>query len=220
MKKLHKDTLIALILNLEEIALTDFLTQLYNRRYFELTVRKLLPRILPTHQRERRSGIKLQSIAILFIDVDHFKTVNDTYGHKMGDEVLKAIAHVLLVKAVKTEGVVIPRFRANDIVARWGGEEFVVCLSGITEDHAIKKAEELRIDIQNYLKRDFNFSNGVTVSIGISEMDKGLSFRGLVNSADQAMREAKSKGRNRVVCASDMIENEDWSEPEDDDPDE
>ena len=119
--------------------------------------------------------------SILFFDIDHFKNINDTYGHEFGDYVLKELGKILKSS-----------FRKSDIVGRWGGEEFIVILPHTTYNDALKIAEKLRRTIENH---DFK-GKKVTVSIGITEYKGDLEEN--LKKADEALYEAKNSGRNQI----------------------
>lgn len=160
---------------LHEMAMRDQLTKLYNRHF--------LMDVGPKKVTEScRHGIDL---SVLVIDLDHFKNINDTYGHATGDTVLSAIGGVLK-NASRTE----------DIVARFGGEEFVVIYSHCDKDSALKKAENLRKTIEALNPDGIT----VTASIGVTYMpdDKQCDFNVLFDAADTAAYKAKQNGRNRV----------------------
>ena len=121
--------------------------------------------------------------SVLYMDIDHFKNINDAYGHEKGDEVLKILGQILKES-----------FRKNDIIGRWGGEEFVVVLPKTDYLSALKLAEKLRNKIEN---RDFNGVK-VTISIGVSEFKNKKEFEEALERADEALYEAKNSGRNQV----------------------
>jgi len=123
----------------------------------------------------------------MMLDIDHFKKINDTYGHLAGDFVLKEIA-----KIVKN------LIRKSDICGRFGGEEFVILLPNTKLSGAMKLAERIRETIQNHTF-DFNGKKiNVTVSIGITSVGVNDSYESLISRADEALYEAKEKGRNRI----------------------
>lgn len=164
---------------LTDEAHTDALTGLFNRREFDA-------RLVEERQRARRHG---KSFALMMIDIDRFKHINDDYGHPAGDAVLIVMAEVLK-----------QQFRDVDIVARYGGEEFVVILPEITSESALQVAERVRSAIASI---SFPLAGGlesaVTASIGISYCADGeASPQIMVARADQALYRAKQSGRNRV----------------------
>lgn len=164
-----------------ELAVTDQLTGLYNRRYLATHLESLFD------EREEMS----HPVSLLLIDVDHFKPVNDTFGHDVGDEVLKEIASRL------TEGV-----RGVDIVCRYGGEEFVVLLPHTDGETARIIAERIRTGIENRpMKAGEGNAINITISVGVATSGKNLdSPQKLLKNADTALYEAKQAGRNRVVA--------------------
>lgn len=168
---------------LNELAVTDQLTGLPNRRY-------LWDRLGAELMRARRKGAPL---SVLLFDIDHFKDFNDRWGHEAGDLVLRNVAHAIR-KVV----------RGSDIVARHGGEEFVIVLPEAGEDIALLRAEELRREI-SALRLSFGGEalGTITVSVGVvCSRNASHSAEDLVRAADHAMYEAKQGGRDRVVLAS------------------
>lgn len=160
----------------EARAATDALTGLPNRRYFDEFVTLLA--------RRRRSG---DAIGILMIDIDKFKALNDTHGHATGDEVLRAVA-----------GVIVAAVREDDVPARWGGEEFVVLLRNPSRAVVIEVAERVRAAVERLDLRDVGVER-VTVSIGATVGGGGADgVAELVEAADRALYRAKRFGRNRV----------------------
>lgn len=163
---------------LKNQALRDPLTSIYNRRYFEEEVNK---KILEAKQQN-------QAYCVLMLDADHFKKVNDTYGHKTGDKVLIELAST-------TEKAL----RDNDIVARYGGEEFVVFLPGINAEQGRNVADRLRQSIAGItVYSDEGATVNFTVSIGVSSSDVSDNVDTLIKTADEALYRAKQNGRNRV----------------------
>ena len=163
---------------MQEKAIRDALTGLYNRRYLD----EMLERELA---RAKREGYPL-SVAML--DLDHFKAVNDTYGHLAGDEVLKNLARYLQSSA-----------REGDISCRFGGEEFVMVLPGLTVVDACRRLEQWRAAFADTVTRHGTFDIRVTMSIGLAVFpDHAASVEGLLQCADKALYRAKNAGRNRL----------------------
>lgn len=160
---------------LEELYIRDTLTGLYNRAYFDKTTKAMM---------EKRRA-KDENFALIVVDIDFFKSINDKYGHQVGDEALKVVASTLQRLT-----------REDDIVARWGGEEFVILLKNITKEIALQIAEKLRSSIEvatilGNLK--------LTSSFGVSMYISGEEIKETFKRADEALYEAKKSGRNRVV---------------------
>ncbi|MEO5690446.1 MAG: diguanylate cyclase [Burkholderiaceae bacterium] len=164
---------------LQEQAIRDPLTGLFNRRFLESTVIQELARC-------RREGMPL---VLVMIDVDHFKKVNDTYGHPAGDQVLKSLA-TRLQKAV----------RASDSACRYGGEEFILLLPGMDPATAWMRADRWRQEFSNDAIVFADLRMQATISIGIAAFpEDGDSLAELTRCADLALYEAKHTGRDRVV---------------------
>ncbi|MEA3371607.1 MAG: diguanylate cyclase [Campylobacterota bacterium] len=168
---------------LKLLASIDPLTSLYNRRSFI----EMSESILSLAKRNKTDS------SILMLDIDKFKNVNDTYGHQIGDEVIKSLSLILQENS-----------RASDIISRWGGEEFIVLLpethingASIIAEKIRKNIEEMVINLLNNKKLRY------TVSIGVSQVDneKDLNIEAPINRADEALYKAKESGRNRVVCS-------------------
>lgn len=163
----------------------DGLTQINNRQHFDTRLAEETNR----HQRHE------QPFSLLMLDVDHFKAINDSYGHQAGDMVLQAMGKLLTSS-----------LRASDFSARYGGEEFTVILPHTDSKQALKLAERLRAEVAS---RDFTFEGhhfSVTVSLGVASFDPShpSSSYTIVNRADKALYEAKESGRNLVVCADEI----------------
>ena len=132
----------------------------------------------------------------MMIDVDHFKAINDTYGHAVGDEVLKQLSSI----AQKT-------IRGGDYFARYGGEEFCILLPSVTEDQAEGLAERLRSRYAEMILEHDGEKIMSTISIGIADSSHaGSDFSVLFKAADKALYRAKEEGRNRVAAYSGMLE--------------
>lgn len=158
---------------LSKRANTDPLTGINNRRAADAWLEQM--------------GNSARRCAVIFIDIDHFKSVNDTYGHDIGDAVLKEFSALLR-----------NRVRSHDMVARWGGEEFVVLLSSLTEEEAIGVAENLRTQIESI---DAPPLPRITASLGVAHSKSGNNIAATIKAADEALYRAKASGRNRVCQA-------------------
>ncbi|MEO0205774.1 MAG: GGDEF domain-containing protein, partial [candidate division WOR-3 bacterium] len=152
----------------------DRLTELYNRRYFD---RVFEQQFKNAHQNK-------YPLTIFFIDIDHFKKINDTYGHDKGDEVLRGVAHIIQALC-----------RKDDIVARYGGEEFVIIFPKMDVESAKQIAKSMRKIVEEKSAEIIGIK--VTISIGVAK-----SHQDFIKSADNALYKAKSLGRNRVVVAN------------------
>jgi diguanylate cyclase (GGDEF)-like protein len=159
------------------------LTGLYNRRYLEEVLEREV----------RRAARAAQSLGVLMIDLDHFKSFNDTYGHDAGDAVLRETAQFL------AKGI-----RAEDFVCRFGGEEFVVILPTANLEASQARAERLRLKMREQTVMHQGRSLGmVTISIGVASFPQhGTSPKELMASADAALYEAKRGGRDQVAVAT------------------
>jgi diguanylate cyclase (GGDEF)-like protein len=149
---------------------TDELTEIYNKRYFDNYLESFI-----------RYGNKG---SIIFFDIDHFKNINDTYGHQIGDKVLKSIA-----KCIREH------IRQNDTFARWGGEEFIIILNNLDLDMAVKKAEEFRKCIEEYI---FEQNISATISLGVTKVEEKDTKNTLIHRVDSLLYKAKHNGRNCV----------------------
>ncbi|MBA3007929.1 MAG: GGDEF domain-containing protein [Proteobacteria bacterium] len=173
---------------LEQENITDPLTGLFNRRYLDR-------RIVEEFQRAMRFE---QPFSVFLLDIDHFKNVNDTYGHQIGDMVLKKLGHLIM------ESV-----REVDVVIRYGGEEILVILPNTRIDNAFELAERLRKQIEETIIEAADSRKGqpaihITVSIGVSEYqfsDGWDNAEKVLQRADKALYRAKDQGRNRVFSS-------------------
>ncbi|MGA9046483.1 diguanylate cyclase [Sulfuricurvum sp.] len=164
------------ITNLNNLATLDRLTQISNRFEFD----KILGHSIEVARRYQRS------FSILLLDIDHFKSVNDTFGHLVGDEVLKVFSDLLR-----------KQIRQSDVVARWGGEEFIILLPDTPLPSAIKMAEALRQRIEI---NPFDTVGSLTCSIGVAEFNGIEEADDLLHRADEKLYRAKHSGRNRVMA--------------------
>jgi two-component system, cell cycle response regulator len=180
-RKFYQDRLRADLGTALEMALTDALTGLYNQRYLLRHLHGLL------------NAGEARDIAALMIDVDHFKQVNDEYGHAAGDKALRAVAEVLRDNT-----------RAFDSVARYGGEEFVVVMPGASIEEAMQAAERLRAAIETTTFAWLpDVACRLTISVGIATSEhQSITPEALLNKADGALYDAKRAGRNRVGVAT------------------
>jgi diguanylate cyclase (GGDEF)-like protein len=168
--------------DLGQRSVSDSLTRLYNHGH-----------LMEALEREfRRSDRQHQPMACIMLDIDHFKTINDTYGHRFGDFVLWELGKVLRSSV-----------RTDDIVGRYGGEEFMLILPGTDGPGAAIVAEKLRANIENHAFRNGNRQTIVTVSMGVaSNIDRGVAnAEQLLQMSDRALYYAKENGRNRVCAA-------------------
>jgi diguanylate cyclase (GGDEF)-like protein len=165
---------------LEKLAITDYLTGIYNIRYF-------YHRIIEEFNRSERY---LFPITCLMLDIDHFKRINDEYGHRIGDLVLKEFARMLKKYS-----------RKSDVLARYGGEEFIVMLPQTAVNGAYAEAERIRTSVKNHKFKSLKNKGGITVSVGIScfPHPRIASHDELISFADDALFEAKNSGRDKVV---------------------
>ena len=176
---------------LKKIGLTDTLTGVNNRRFYDQRLQEEVGRA----QRDKLV------ISCLFFDVDHFKQVNDSYGHNEGDMVLREVATLIRMN-----------LRTSDVIARYGGEEFSAILNNTDNEKASEIAERIRLSIA---EREYKLATGenihVSISIGVStihagnyQTDVNKLGQQLVQSADKCLYQAKQSGRNRVVSTSDQ----------------
>ena len=178
----------------EEMSIIDHLTKLYNRRFFFTEATTMLS----------RAKRYLQPLSVMLMDLDHFKQVNDTHGHEIGDHVLKGVADIL------------SRFtREGDVLARFGGEEFVLALPNTDTAGAVRLAERIRSTIEKHEWTDVD--NGklkITISIGLTSLltheDQDLlngytsQLTDILREADRALYYVKQHGRNNVKAFSEL----------------
>jgi len=156
------------------LTITDPLLKIYNRRYFTQKLKEEIERVKRT-----KAGFSL-----IMMDIDHFKTINDDFGHQIGDQVLLGLAETIK-----------QRIRKTDIFARWGGEEFVILLPDTNLENAVHLAEELLINISSM---EINGARRITASFGVTSYREGDTLDTITKRADDLMYEAKAVGRNCV----------------------
>ncbi|MGR9087771.1 MAG: transporter substrate-binding domain-containing diguanylate cyclase, partial [Gammaproteobacteria bacterium] len=170
----YKARLVALNKELEQLSKTDSLTGIANRH--------LLNHVL--HEEIARSQRYHSKFSIIMLDVDHFKSINDHFGHSEGDHILQSIA-----------GCIADSTRVNDTAGRWGGEEFLILCPGTDLNGAVQLAEAMRQTIECH---DFGLPSCVTVSLGVAEHHDNQSLESFIRLVDNALYEAKNEGRNQV----------------------
>ncbi len=170
--------------NLNQAANTDPLTRCFNKGYFLEVIEAEF----------KRSKALLTPLSLIFLDLDHFKKVNDTHGHEGGDAVLKNFANLVRGTAVLETN--------KDIFARYGGEEFCILLPSVVLADAAKRAEQIRGKVQLHEFRHDGTRIPVTSSLGVAELTPEMeSASDLIKAADRALYESKNGGRNRVTVS-------------------
>jgi len=164
---------------LEKLSFIDALTGMTNRRYIEISLESHLGKM------NRYGG----SVGLLFIDIDNFKAINDTYGHKVGDRALKLVANNLVHNS-----------RSFDICGRWGGEEFIVICENVQEPDLVTIGERYRMLVESSsLPLDNSTPLKMTISIGATLAVSDTRVETLIQRADELMYQSKQKGKNRVT---------------------
>jgi diguanylate cyclase (GGDEF)-like protein/PAS domain S-box-containing protein len=163
---------------LEKLSLMDSLTQLANRRFIELELNSRF-------SEHKRYGVPF---GVIFMDIDFFKRFNDTYGHRMGDRVLRTIAKTFLNAA-----------RPSDLMGRWGGEEFIGILRGVDQDSLRSTAERIRSLVEKSQIREKRLELYVTVSIGATLSQDDDTPSSIIQRADALLYRSKRSGRNRCT---------------------
>jgi diguanylate cyclase (GGDEF)-like protein/PAS domain S-box-containing protein len=168
---------------LREQSIRDTLTGLFNRRYLD----EMLPRELQRAERQR------QPVGIILLDIDHFKYVNDTYGHDAGDILLQTMGAFLQ-----------QTIRGHDIACRYGGEEFILVLPGASLQDTLQRAEQIRGEVQTLVvEHQGQVLDSITASLGVATFPgHDMTAAMLIRAADQALYQAKGNGRNCVITAS------------------
>ena len=171
----------------EAASMTDGLTGVFNRLAFDMHINSLMENV----------NLRWTSFALLMIDIDNFKNINDTYGHIVGDRVI-----IAAVQACKKF------LRKNDFIARYGGEEFVLVFEGMSLRNAQKKADEIckKISLTDFVidKEKSNEALSFTISAGISIFKEGDSAHTVIDRADKALYVAKTSGKNKAVSERDI----------------
>jgi two-component system cell cycle response regulator len=181
-KRRYTDHLRDNVQNSIEMAITDALTGLHNRRYMESHLATLA----------EQASTRGKPLALMMLDIDFFKSINDTYGHQAGDEVLRTIAQVLVAAS-----------REIDSIGRYGGEEFVVILPGTDQEGALRLAERVRSALEKYRLVFEGARIAISASFGAAMWPgDGKEPEALLGAADRALYASKQAGRNRVTLAS------------------
>jgi diguanylate cyclase (GGDEF)-like protein len=163
---------------LHEMATTDPLTTLYNRRHVNFLADMEIARVKKSKN----------TLCVMLIDIDHFKAVNDNYGHDVGDNVLICVAEVLKSK-----------MRKEDIIARWGGEEFLIILPNLSTDEAKRSAERVQEELAAFdYASHIGIALQITMSVGISSYREKEGLSDAIARADHALYQSKANGRNRI----------------------
>ena len=173
---------------IERENIIDHLTGIHNRRYLD---ERIDSEAIRAHKYD-------MPLSMMMIDIDHFKAVNDRYGHQIGDRVLKSLCEVLIKKG-----------RITDVIARYGGEEIVILTIQTNISDTFNVAEKLRKTVETSIMVPVDKSEDredirITVSIGVAELDQqGFDSQAMIKKADMALYQAKSEGRNRVIAYHD-----------------
>jgi len=164
---------------LKDELMKDPLTQIANRRYFEFSLNQVVNQFKTFNKK----------FGVLLFDIDHFKTINDDYGHLIGDEMLKIVAKSLVSNIQK-----------SDLISRWGGEEFIGLFDVESENDLFSIADRLRIIVsKSSYKLSDNKDLQVTISIGGAIIKDGILLKKLIDKADQGLYQSKKNGRNQVT---------------------
>jgi diguanylate cyclase (GGDEF)-like protein len=164
--------------SLQKMNVTDTLTGVYNRRFLDGRM----------HEELARSRRAKNPLSVVMLDIDHFKKVNDTYGHRCGDFILKSTASICF-----------SCLRESDVLVRYGGEEFICLLTETDGEGAAKTAERLRKAVEEHVNYFDTYTINVTISLGVAVMREDDTPEKMIERADCALYEAKRSGRNKVV---------------------
>ncbi len=170
-----------LLKQIESVAMVDALTGIHNRRWLDLSVKKVL----------NRCKYNKSAFSVILVDVDFFKVYNDSYGHLAGDDALRTVAKTMQ-----------KCLRPNDMYARFGGEEFIFMLPDLNKEEASLVAERLRCDVEcaEIINADGKKLPAVTISLGIAELSEVNNTQDkMIDAADKALYRAKKSGRNRYA---------------------
>lgn len=167
---------------LEVLALTDKLTGAWNRRHFEQVISAEMS----------RASRHNQPLSLLILDIDYFKSINDRYGHQIGDAVLVQLTHILK-----------QNIRTSDVLTRWGGEEFVILTPFTSVKEATDLAERLRLKIA---RASFKIVKNITISLGVAQFQTAENVSNFLKRADAALYQAKHNGRNMVAVAPSTLD--------------
>lgn len=165
---------------LQEMAITDYLTKLYNRRY-------LMDRL------QIYVNTNDNPISLILFDIDNFKRINDTYGHNAGDKVLVSMAEIF--KLILSD---------EDIISRWGGEEFMICLPNVTSDRAFFIAEKIRNEVCKYEYNCDGETFHCSITGGVIEYNRNISIEKNITNVDKALYNGKSAGKNCVIYSQSL----------------
>ncbi len=185
----------ATIAHLEKNLIHDPLTGLKTRAFFENEARVYLDVITNRESAKssrRKQWFTFRNVSFIFIDLDHFKKINDKFGHAVGDQVLKAVANTIKLS-----------LREEDTAARWGGEEIAITLVGATEKNAFDKAEDIRRQVEN-IKFAKISKLSITISAGVASAESSKSLEDIMKRVDKALYKAKKNGRNQIVKYSEL----------------
>ena len=180
--------------NLKKLAYKDELTGLYNRHGFKDGAERFISELASENgDGRKREAVYIKSFSLIMFDIDDFKKLNDTYGHRAGDAVLKMFAKIVM-----------DNVRDIDSASRWGGEEIVLGLVGASEEDAFRIADRIRDRVE---KETIEFEGNkikFRVSGGVASMDDAKDFDEMLGCADKALYKAKSAGKNQVVKYSEL----------------